>query len=122
MVSRQLTLVILLEDLLLMFWPADTTLYVCTITSPDSTWTVEREVFVIHPSNPFAGLDDSICHDPAVGYPLDGDVDVDEAGLVFEWTLEEFIGEGDPATIFDPEDDLLDTEFKVSLGGTYEWF
>lgn len=101
-------------------WPSDTTTYTCTITSVDSTWDVPIEVFVVHPANPDAGLDDTICHDILIPYNFDASIDVDEAGVGFEWDVEEFYGVGSPATIFSPGDDELDAGLQVSLPGLYE--
>lgn len=101
-------------------WPPDTTTYTCTITSVDSVWMVDIEVYVVHPANPDAGLDDTICHDIVVPYPLDGTVDVDEATLDILWELDAFVGAGSPATIFTPGDDALDTDLQVSIPGLYK--
>ena len=101
-------------------WPADSTIYTCTITSPDSTWTVEKHVAVIHPANPDAGLDGAICHDVLVGYPLDGTIDVAEDQVTMNWDVNEFFGVGTPATIYAPDDDVIDPTLQVSLPGTYE--
>ena len=98
-------------------WPSDTTTYTCTITSPDSTWTVPIEVYVVHPANPFAGLDDTICHDLLVGYPLDGTVETDEATLALDW--DKILGPG--AAIFLPDDDILNPTASVTAAGLYEF-
>ena len=102
-------------------WPSDTTTYTCTITSPDSTWDVAHEVFVVFPPNPFAGLDDTICHDILVPYPFsDASIETDEEGVAFVWDVEEFYGIGSPATIFSPDDDVLNPGLQVSLPGVYD--
>lgn len=98
-------------------WPSDTTTYTCTITSPDSTWTVPIDVYVVQPANPFAGLDDTICHDLLVGYPLEGSVETDVATLDLDW--DKILGPG--GAIFLPADNILDPTASVTLTGLYEF-
>lgn len=100
-------------------WPSDTTTYTCTITSPDSTWLVPIEVAVVHPANPYAGLDDTLCHSIALGHTFDATVDVPEAGLDIDWEIDEFIGVGTPASAYSPGDDVIDPTVVVSLPGIY---
>lgn len=102
-------------------WPSDTTTYICTITSDDSTWIVPIDVYVVHPANPFAGLDDSICHDIYAGYPMDAILEEDPAGYTLEWYLGEFYGVGSPSISFAPDEDILDPTVAVSAPGTYEF-
>ncbi len=102
-------------------WPSDTTTYTCTITSPDSTWTVPIDVYVVHPANPYAGLDDTICHSIFAGYPLFGTVDTDVATLSLDWEKIMFYGVGSPMLTYAPDDDELDPTVVVSLPGLYDF-
>lgn len=102
-------------------WPPDTTTYTCTITSPDGTWDVVHEVFVVFPPNPFAGLDDTICHDLLVPYNFDGaTIETDEADVGITWDIAEFFGLGSPAAIWTPDDDVLNPGLQVSEPGVYD--
>lgn len=98
-------------------WPSDTTTYTCTITSVDSTWSVPIDVYVVHPANPFAGLDDTICHSLALGYHLLGEVETDEATLFFDW--DKILGPG--GAVFLPDDNMLDPTVSVLTAGFYEF-
>lgn len=102
-------------------WPDDTTYYVCEITSPDSTWLVPIDVYVIHPANPFAGLDDTVCHDIGTPYLFPATVDIDETELIIDWEMDEFYGGGTPLIAYSPDDDELLSGVVVSLLGTYDF-
>ncbi|WP_066758491.1 GEVED domain-containing protein [Crocinitomix algicola] len=102
-------------------WPEDTTDYICTITSPDSTWEVPFTVYVIHPANPFAGLDDTLCHSPDFGYPIDASIEVDEENVDIIWNMYDFDGGGSPSVDYDPDDDVLSPEISVEDPGTYQF-
>lgn len=102
-------------------WPSDTTTYTCTITSPDSTWIVPIDVYVVHPANPFAGLDDSICHSLVSGYPLEATIETDFATLMVDWEKIAFYGVGAPFIAYAPDDDELNAVVTVSLPGLYDF-
>lgn len=102
-------------------WPIDTTIYTCEITSPDSTWFVPINVYVVHPANPFAGLDDTTCHDIGIPYVFPATVEVPEGGLMIDWEMDEFYGGGVPLIAYSPDDDVLNAGVVVSMPGTYDF-
>lgn len=102
-------------------WPSDTTIYTCEITSPDSTWLVPVTVYVIFPANPFAGLDDTACHDIGVPYLFPATIDIDETELIIGWEMDDFDGVGTPLIAYSPDEDELLAGVIVSMPGTYDF-
>lgn len=105
-------------------WPTDSTEYTCTVSYPDgSTLVVPIMVSVNPPALPVAVMDDSLCHDPAVGYPLDVAInpDVDPETVSFSWEMDDFDGVGAPFTLFTPSETVADPGAQVSIPGTYHY-
>lgn len=78
----------------------------------DSTVTITTAL----PVGPNAGMDDVICHDIAVPYPLAGSV-TNPASTV-EWTED---APGGVFVLFAPDEEMLDPTVVVSEPGTYEF-
>lgn len=102
-------------------WPSETTTYTCLLTTVAGISLVTFNVVVVNPSNPNAGLDDSLCLDPLVPFSLNGTLDVPVAGVNLDWEFESFVGDGSPTVVFDPDDNLIDPSVLVNLTGTYEF-
>jgi gliding motility-associated-like protein len=103
-------------------WPVDTTTYTVTITSPDSSWTVDHVVNVNYPANPSVGEDLVTCIDPGVPFPIEGTVEIPEAAVNIDWEFEDFIGPPPyPFAVFSPDDDILSTNVAVPSAGIYEF-
>lgn len=102
-------------------WPTVTTEYICEITSPDSTWFVPINVYVVHPANPFAGLDDTTCHDLGEPYVFPATLDIPEIDVTLDWEMDDFDGVGTPLIAYAPDDDELITGVIVSMPGTYDF-
>lgn len=100
-------------------WPTDTTVYTCTMTSPDSTWSNDVTVFVHTAAIPNAGMDDSTCHSSANGYTLNGALG-DATSTGYYWT---FVGPtGTPAppnAVFLQGNTNLTTDVLVNYPGQY---
>lgn len=102
-------------------WPGDTTVYTCTMVSPDSTWTNDVTVFVHTAAIPYAGLDDTICFSDPNGYPLNG-VLGNPASPTFNWEM----ASGPPVSpppnaAFVPGATTLATNVIVTELGLYEF-
>lgn len=101
-------------------YPTDTTVYVCTITSPDSVWTQSHIINVVHLIEPNAGLDDSLCHSALNGYQLQPTLDNDGD---FFWEFESGppTAPGTPNAIFQPNNMALNATTLANYPGEYTY-
>jgi len=101
-------------------FPTDTTTYTVTITSPDSVWTVDHIINVVHVIEPNAGLDDSLCFVNGQGYQLQGQLYNDGD---FNWEYSEGPADapGLPNAIFQPNNQTIDATTLTNYSGLYEY-
>jgi gliding motility-associated-like protein len=101
-------------------YPTDTTIYVCTITSPDSVWTQSHIINVVHVIEPDAGLDDSLCHSALIGYQLQPTL-YNDGDFFWEFESGPATAPGTPNAIFQANNTVLNATTLTNYPGEYTY-
>lgn len=101
-------------------FPTDTTVYVCTITSPDSVWTQSHIINVVHVIEPDAGLDDSLCHSALSGYQLQPTL-YNDGDFFWEFESGPATAPGTPNAIFQANNTILNATTLTNYPGEYTY-
>ena len=101
-------------------WPTDTTIYTVTMVSPDSTWTNDVTVNVVHVITPNAGLDDSLCHSTTSGYQLQPTLS-NNGNVTWEYFQGPSGTPGTPNAIFQPNNTTVTPFTLTNYPGLYQY-
>ena len=101
-------------------YPTDSTIYVCTITSPDSVWTQSHIINVVHAIEPNAGLDDSLCHSALNGYQLQPTL-YNNGTFFWEFESGPPTAPGMPNAIFQANNTVLNATTLTNYPGEYTY-
>ena len=99
-------------------FPTDSIVYTVTVTTTTGSFDLTYPVHVVQPIEPDAGLDDSLCHDVANGYNLNGTL-WNDGTMYWEMATANTFSGGPGNTVFAPGTTTPTTTATVNLPGEY---